>query len=188
MNLGVSFFVDDMLLLFRNFQNFSVFDIHKFCIFHSNVSKYVFLYLTSSALDGGHSTKAIHFSLITRNLSILFLQIFPSLLWDSLYRCWAHLPPSICVYLSYTVSPPRVSSLCASLLDMSCSSTWPYSDLVLAMFILLLIPSLSTTVLLKLNIYTLFFSVIPYLVTILTWTSWAFSSSGQYCWFLAFPL
>lgn len=52
-----------------------------------------------------------------RNLSILFLQIFPSLLWDSLYRCWAHLPPSICLYLSYTVSPLRISSLCASLLE-----------------------------------------------------------------------
>lgn len=83
----------------------------------------------------------------------------------------------LCSLSSYSFPfsmPPRSST--------GCSSTCPLS------FGLLLIPAPSTTVLLRFNIYTLLFSVIPCLVTILILTSWAFSSIGQRCWLLVFPL
>lgn len=112
-----------------------------------------------------------------------------SVLRDPLCRCWAHLLSSIYFCFFYTVSPIAVSPLRASLLDPgllaqadSPSPTW------FSAVSILLIPSPSTTVLLKRNICTWFFSVIPRHGAILILTTWAFSSSGQCCWLGAFPL
>lgn len=173
MPLGISSFVGNMLLFFRTFQNFFVFDIHRFCVFHSNVSKiplYIYIYLSSSALNEAFQPKAVPFSLIVWNLSILFLQIFPSLfcvslLWDSC-RCWAHFHTSSALTLSYSLFPysfPSASSLLGHWLLFHLTHLTRSS----AGSILLLIPSPLATVLLKRNPYTLFFSVILSVVTML---------------------
>ena len=169
MNLGISSFVGDVLLFLRNFQK-------KICIQCPQILLYFILIICLNT-----SFSYLHqYSMEPFNLrQFIFLQL------DEIYYYFFKYCLLSFVSLSrgphvdvgpICYTPSAVTSSIQSLLlrfplrmpscsSSGCSPTWCHLTWSSAVYVLLLIPSPSTTVLLQFNIYTFFFFVIPCLVT-----------------------